>query len=38
MNYQAVELVNLTSYKNEIQDMLKLELEKWEELKKREVI
>ena len=38
MNYQAVKLVNLTSYKNEIQDMLKLELEKWEELKKREVI
>ena len=38
MNYQAVKLVNLTSYKNEIQDMLKLELDKWEELKKREVI
>ena len=38
MNYQAVELVNLTSYKNGMQDMLKLELEKWEELKKREVI
>ena len=38
MNYRAAELVKLTSYKKEIQDMLKLVGDKWEEFKKREVI